>query len=314
MKAQSKPTSSMRLIVAAWSSSVSEQKPAMTSVVRPQSGITHPGTAGLHGKMDVLADIVVRGHRFDDFVADVFRVGGGETDAQFGADRRDAPEQFREVHRLFRRLPQVTVHVLAQQGHFPVAFLEHVAGLAHYRVRVARAFRPAGIRHHAVGAYVIAAAHDGNEGAYAVLIGPDRGDVRVSLVSGKEDVNLGLVRRDGLQQPRQRPVGVRAHDQVYLPRVQQLVLQAFRHAAHDAHDHARTPLALQVELFDPAPDPLLRIVAHGTRVRHDQVRLFHRLRPLISLSRQDGKDDLRVIHVHLATVCLYVGFLHSTQR
>ena len=40
MKAQSKPTSSMRLIVAAWSSSVSEQNPEMTSVVRPQSGIT----------------------------------------------------------------------------------------------------------------------------------------------------------------------------------------------------------------------------------------------------------------------------------
>ena len=38
MNAASKPTSSKRLSVSLWSSSLSPQKPAITSVVRPQSG------------------------------------------------------------------------------------------------------------------------------------------------------------------------------------------------------------------------------------------------------------------------------------
>ena len=284
------------------------------AVIFPPHLLQHPGAAGLHGKMDVLADIVVRGHRFDDFVADVFRMGSGETDSQFGADGRDAPEQFREVHGFIRGLPQVAVHVLAQQRHFLVPFLEYVAGFAHDGMRVARAFRATGVRHHAIGADVVAAAHDGNEGAHAILVCPDRGDVRIGFVAGEEHVDLGLVRRDGPQQPRQRPVSVRSHDQVHLPRVQQLVFQALRHAPHDAHDQARAPLALQVELLDPAPDPLFRIVADGTRVRHDEIGLLHRLRPLIPFSRQDGKDHLRVVHVHLATVCLDIGFLHGNTK
>ena len=149
-------------------------------VIFPAHLLQHPGAAGLHGKMDVLADIVVRGHRFDDFVADVFRMGSGETDSQFGADGRHA----------------------------------------HNGVRVARTFRPTGIRHHAVGANVVAAAHNGNEGTHAVLVRPDRGDIRIGLVTGKEDVDLRLVRRNRLQQPRQRPIGVRAHDQVHFPGIQ----------------------------------------------------------------------------------------------
>ena len=180
-------------------------------------------------------------------------------------------------------------------------------------MRVTRALGAAGIRHDAVGTYVIAAAHDGNEGGNTVLVRPHGRNVGISLVAGEQNVDLGAVGRDGLQQPWQRPIGVRTHDQVHLLRVQQLVFQAFRHAADDAHNSSGALLPLQVELLDPAPDPLLGIVPHRAGIGHDEVRFLHVLCPLIPLLRQDGKDDLGVIDIHLTPVCFDIGFLHAAQ-
>ncbi len=181
-------------------------------------------------------------------------------------------------------------------------------------MRVAGTLGATGIRHDAVGAHVVAAAHDGNESGDAVLVRTHGRDVGISLVAGKENVDLGTVGRDGLQQPRQRPIGVRAHDEVHLLCIQQLVFQAFRHASNDAHHGSGTLLPLQVELLDPAPDPLFGIVPHRAGIGHDEVRFLHVLRPLISLLRQDGKDDLGVIDIHLTPVCFDIGFLHVIQR
>ena len=47
----------------------------------PTHLLKHPGASGLDGKVDMAADVLMSGHRIDDFVADVLRVGCGEANS-----------------------------------------------------------------------------------------------------------------------------------------------------------------------------------------------------------------------------------------
>ena len=165
----------------------------------------------------------------------------------------------------------------------------------------------AGIGHYAVGTDVVASPHDGDEGRNAVLVRAHRRNVRVGLVPGKEDVYL---RADCFQQAGEGTVGVRPCDQIHLSGIQQLVFQAFRHAPHDAHHEPGTFFPELVEYVQPSPDALLGIVADAAGVGHHQIGLFHDFRARVPGLPEDGKNDFGVIDVHLAPVCLNIGFLH----
>ncbi len=270
----------------------------------------HPGTAALYRQVDVVADIGMSGHGFNDLVADILGVGRGKTHAKVRRHGCHALEQAGKIHGFRLALPQVAVHVLSQQRNFLIPFLIHVAGFPDNGVGIPRAFRAAGIGHHAVRAHIVAPAHNGNKGRYAVFVCAHRRNVRVGLLPGEENINLRAVRRDGLQQAGEGTVGVRAHHQIYLPGVQQFVFQAFCHAAHNAHQGAGTGFALLVENLQAAPDALLRVVADGAGVGHNEVGFLHALRAGVAGFLQDGKNDFGVIHVHLTPVCFNIGFLH----
>ena len=109
-------------------------------------------------------------------------------------------------------------------------------------------------------------------------------------------------------------VGVGARHQVNLMGVQEGVLQPSRHAADYAHHDLRAFLLDQAELLDTPPDPLLGIVPDRTGVGQDDIRPGHILGALISGFGHDCEDDLRIVHVHLATICLYIYFSHGLQR
>ena len=179
---------------------------------------------------------------------------------------------------------------------------------------VAGTLGTAGVRHHAVGAYIVAAAHDGDESRYPVLVRAHGGDIGVGLFAGEQYVDLRAVRADGFQQAGQGTVGVGAHHQVYLVRVKELVLQALCHTAHDAH-HQAGPIGTQpVEDLDAAPDALLGVVADAAGVGHHQVGLFHNLCAPVAGIGQYGENHLGVIDIHLTPVSFDIrSFTHRVQ-
>ncbi len=133
--------------------------------------------------------------------------------------------------------------------------------------------------------------------------------VGIGLLVGKQDVDLRVSGRYGIQQPRQRTIGVRPGYDIHLPALQQLVFQTFRHTAHNAHNDPGTGLFLLGEDVYATVDALLGIVAHRTGVGQDDIGLGHFLRAGIAFSGQDRENDFRVIHVHLASVCFDIDFL-----
>ena len=181
-------------------------------------------------------------------------------------------------------------------------------------MRVPGTLCAAGVGHHAVGANVVAPAHDGDKGRYAILVGPYRGDIGIGFFAREKHIYLGTVRADGLQQAGQGTVCVRSHHQVHLFGFQEFIFEAFGHAPYDTHQHVRLLFPGLVEHLYPAPDALFGVVPHGAGVGHHQVGLLHLFRPFISSLCQDGEDHFRVVHVHLAAVCLNVYFLHNPQR
>nr|GFD17724.1 hypothetical protein [Tanacetum cinerariifolium] len=60
-----------------------------------------------------------------------------------------------------------------------------LAGFLHNAVGIAAALAPAGERHHAEGAHIIAAAHDADEGRDAVRIQAHRGDIGVGFLAAQ---------------------------------------------------------------------------------------------------------------------------------
>ena len=67
-------------------------------VVVPVHQLQHPVAAALHGQVDALAYIAVRGHHFQQSVAKVFGVGGGKPHPQQWTDAGHTVHQLGEVH------------------------------------------------------------------------------------------------------------------------------------------------------------------------------------------------------------------------
>ncbi len=120
--------------------------------------------------------------------------------------------------------------------------------------------------------------------------------------------------RGGREQARQAPVGVRSGDDVHLAGLQERLPEPFGHAAQHPDEHARARLAPHVELLEAAPDALLGVVAHGAGVHEDHVGLRRVVRAGVAFFAEDGEDDLRIRHVHLAAVCLYVYLSHKISQ
>ena len=119
-----------------------------------------------------------------------------------------------------------------------------------------------------------------------------------------------MPRADRLKQFREPPVGIRSRHQVHLVAVQKGLLEPFGHAAHYAYHNARPVLPGLVEAVNPAPYPLLGIVADRTGVGHYDISLLHLFGTFIPVLRQYGEYHLGVIHIHLASISFYVKLSH----
>ena len=94
--------------------------------VAPAHLLQYTVGAGLDGKVDVAADIVVRRHHLQHLIGYILGIGSGKAYAQSRQGLRNHTEQAREV----AVTVAVGIDVLAEQGDFLVAPLEALAGLA----------------------------------------------------------------------------------------------------------------------------------------------------------------------------------------
>jgi hypothetical protein len=110
-----------------------------------------------------------------------------------------------------------------------------------------------------------------------------------------------------LQQLWELAVLVRTHDQLH-QRVasQESGAQPLRHTPQDAdHQPGLLPL-VGLEMVEPLQNPLLGMLAHGTGVEQNDVRLLWTGRHTVAVGAQDAQHDLRVVEIHLAAVGLHV--------
>ncbi len=244
-------------------------------------------------------------------VAHVLGMRRGEPDAQQGRNQRRAPHQLGKVD----LAGAVGVDVLPQQGDFAVTVVEKRAHLGQDGLGVAAPLAAAGVGHHAVGAEVVAAAHDGDEGADAVLIQPHRGDFGVGLLGGEQHVDPLAARLGLADQARQIAVGIGPGDDVDPGgALDELLSQTLGHAADDADDERGTGFPQPFHLGQAAPDALLGVVADGAGIDEDDVGLLGIVGMDVALLLHDRDDDLRIADVHLAAVGLEVELTTDARK
>ena len=209
-----------------------------------------------------------------------------------------------------REVLAVAVHGLAEQRQHAHPLVDQPARLALELVGDRpRAHAPARRRHDAVGAVQVAAAHHrevGVQPAGVLLTRRGRRRRPPPCRSRGAAPRLGAVRARAarahlVDEARQVLELARAgHEVDVAGAAEDLFLDALRHAAHDP-DHEPGPALLRaLELADPAPGALLRVVAHRAGVEEQDVGLLHGLGRGIPRAEEAPLDQLGVVLVHLA--------------
>ena len=90
--------------------------------------LEQPVRAGLHGQVDMLAQMLLRGNRIDELAAGVLRVARHEADLVVAGDFAQQVQKVGKVDGMFQPLA-VAVDVLAQEGDLLIALLDKLPEL-----------------------------------------------------------------------------------------------------------------------------------------------------------------------------------------
>ena len=137
-------------------------------VVVAVHALQHVLVAALDGDVDLLAEAVVLCHHFDDIILHITGMRCGviypKLLATCLAVFAHAAQQFRKVNLFAFLVEAVGVDILSQQGDALVAFFNKVFQLSQNLFRRTRHLAATGVRHGAVGAELVAAVLDRDEG------------------------------------------------------------------------------------------------------------------------------------------------------
>ncbi len=153
--------------------------------------LEYTARTALHRQMQVVADVGVCGHGEQYLVGHVFGVGRREAYAHVGGGVGHNAEQVGKVGAflsLFVAVP-VAVDVLTEQGDFLESLAAQVGHLVENALHAAATFAATGIGDDAVGAEIVAAAHDADEARDAAVADARRDDVAVGLGCGELHVD-----------------------------------------------------------------------------------------------------------------------------
>ena len=196
----------------------------------------------------------------------------------------------------------IGIDVLSQQDNFLVAFVSQVSQFVENGGEVTATFASSRVRDDAVGAEVVASAHDANIAGKG-FTDARRDDVAVSFRFAKLNVDGVMALLNRPDEVGEVVVVVWTSDEVDTILVEEFVLESFRHAANHANEWFPVSLLGRLEFLDKREHFLLRIVTYGTGVEQHKVRFADVLCHLVAVSCEDGGDDFAVRLVHLASVC-----------
>src|SRR5690606_36822488 len=182
-------------------------------------GRQDPVRAALHRQVEVAYQLRHPGVGLDQGIGELHRVGGGVADALYAVDAGHVGQQLGEyADAPVRHLTPEGVYILAQQVDLLDPLARQVGDLVEHICHRADHFLTPGVGHHAEGAVLGTALHDGHEGRHP--IGFRLGQAVELLDLGKADVHDGdpvapAVLADHLRQAVQ---GLGAEHQVHVGR------------------------------------------------------------------------------------------------
>ena len=257
-------------------------------------------------------------------VGHVLGVAGRKPDTQIGVDCSDAFKQLGKTHHRLTLVfdvtfivdvPFVAVDVLAEQRHFAVARIKQLMGFSYNALRVSAALAASGERNHTETAHVVAAPHNADERRNAIRIQPHRADFRVGLLSTQQHVDRLLPAVNLINEVGNVAVRIRADHQIHeFLLFEQRLFQPFRHASEYTHHQFRPVLLRFFELAQTGAHALLGVLADGTGIQEDQIRLFFIPRGRESRFVEDACHNLRIAEVHLAAIALQIELASIRRR
>ena len=170
-------------------------------------------------------------------VGHVLGMGGGEAYAHVGRGFGHGREKTGEGYgrRSVGRLEVVGVDVLPQESHLTVAFGAEVGKFGQNGAEFAGAFATAGVRHYAVAAEIVAAAHDRDESSDEISGQAHGEDIAVGLRGAQRDVDGFLSRFGGSEERGEVEIAVRAGHKVDSVVFDEVFAHAFGHASDDSY-------------------------------------------------------------------------------
>ena len=173
---------------------------------------------------------------------------------------------------------EIAVHVLSQKRDLAEAAGAEVGKLVEYALRLARALAAAGIRHDAVGAEIVASAHDADESRHSVRAYSHGNHVAVSLGGAEFYADGGMSGLHRLEKRREVEIGIGAGHEVNAVVGHKVFPDPLGHASYHADYQAGkvtgTFAAQRVEKRKPREDFLLGIVADRAGVEQHGVGIF----------------------------------------
>lgn len=166
--------------------------------------------------------------------------------------------------------------------------------------------RPAGVRHYAVAAEIVAAAHDRDESSDEISGQAHGKYVAVGLRGAQRDVDGFLARFGRSEERGEVKIAVRAGHKVDSVVFDEVFAHAFGHASDDSYYQSpRGAFASQrLEKLKSRDYFLFGVVAYGASVEKYGVGLVKRVGQGVSCGLHHGDHHFRVGHIHLASVCL----------
>ena len=232
----------------------------VTAVHRLQGAVA----ARLDGDVEVRQELRARGDPAQDLLREQVRLDRGDSET---LDARHRVQRLQQVQEGLPGALAEVARVHARQHHLHDALRRDGAGLLHDLRDGDVAALAAGQRHGAVGAVVVAAVLDLQEGAGALAR-------RVGREEAFHGVNLaGIALRAALaaqQEPDQLALAVRADHQVHAFDREDLLRLQLRVAARDGDFGAGRGL---VELPDEVAALLVGVLGHRAGVDHEDVRV-----------------------------------------
>ncbi len=268
-------------------------------------GIQNARGAGLHGKVDVIAEALIPLDGIDDGLDEIARMGGGEADALDARNFTYAGQKGREIP-TGRGGIAIAVHVLAEQLDFGVAGGGEACCLFHDVGAGAASFRTAGERDDAIGAAFITAFDDGEEGAMRVVpacIGSFK-----CFVPVKRETGDAIVAGFELHQHfRQAGVAGRAGDQADVRRLGKDLLPLLLGDA--AQDGNGFPFRVALECIEAVKDFLFGFIANAAGVVEKVSRFVRRFDLGKTFAKKRSDHLFRIVGVHLTAERLHVESL-----